>query len=331
MSRHTLLVSPFATLVAAVLCAQSPSSVPADTLPAELSIDKVPIGLGPRPESKGNPLTGARVALGRRLFFDPVLSRDKTVACATCHRPEHGFASPEARPLGIGGKEATRRAPTLFNRAYGSAFFWDGRSHSLEEQALEPIANPIEMGSSVEEAVNRLKADASYRDQFSKAFGEGVTSANLGKAIASFERVLLRGDSSIDRFRERGDRTAMTDAERHGLWLYESKGQCWRCHSGKNFTDESFRNTGVSWGGEDLGRFAVTKDNADRGKYKTPTLRGVKLRAPYMHDGSVKTLADVIDFYNRGGGANPNLDTAIRRLELTKEEQADLVAFLNAL
>ncbi len=123
----------------------------------------------------------------------------------------------------------------------------------------------------------------------------------------------------------------MTDAERHGLWLYESKGQCWRCHTGKNFSDESFHNTGVSWGSADLGRFALTKTESDRGKYKTPTLRGVKLRAPYMHDGSIKTLEDVVEFYSRGAKTNPHLDPAIRRLDLTRDEQADLVAFLKAL
>lgn len=331
MSRRALLAVPFALLIAALLCANSPAPVPNDTLPENLTLDKVPLGLVKRPESKDNPLTTVRVALGRRLFFDPILSHDKTVACATCHRPDHGFASPDARPIGIGGKQGTRRAPTLLNRAYGTAFFWDGRAKSLEEQALEPIANPVEMGSTVDEAVRRLTADPKYKEQFAAAFDEGVTAANLGRALASFERVLLRGDSSVDKFRERGDRNAMTEAERHGLWLWESKGQCWKCHSGKNFTDEGFHNTGVSWGGEDLGRFIVTKVESDRGKYKTPTLRGVKLTAPYMHDGSLKTLEDVVEFYNRGAGANPHLDPAIQRLDLSKEEMADLVAFLKAL
>jgi cytochrome c peroxidase len=331
MARPILLSSLFAALIAAVLCAKSPAPVPSDSLPENLDLESIPLGLEPRPESKDNPLTATRVALGRQLFFDPIFSRDRTVACASCHRPDHGFSSPDAKPIGIGGKEAARRAPTLFNRAYGSVFFWDGRTRSLEVQALEPIANPLEMGFSVEEAVGRLKADANYKDRFAAAFDDGVTAANLAKAIASFERVLLRGDSPVDRFRQKGDREAMTTAERHGLWLYESKGQCWRCHLGKNFTDESFHNTGVGWGGEDIGRIAVTKNAEDRGKYKTPTLRGVKLTGPYMHDGSLKTLEDVLEFYNRGGNVNPNLDPAIRRLDLTKEELADLVAFLKAL
>jgi cytochrome c peroxidase len=320
-----------ALLFVALAWAASPPQVPADTLPKDLSIETVPLGLAKRPAAETNPLSAARVALGRKLFFDPILSHDRTVACASCHRPNHGFSSPDAKPVGIGGRTGHRRAPSLLNRAYGTAFFWAGRTKTLEEQALEPIANPDEMGSTVADAVKKLQADPGYEKQFAAAFDDGVTAANLGKALASFERVLLRGDSAIDKFRERGDRTAMTDAERHGLWLYESKGQCWRCHSGKNFSDESFHNTGVSWGGTDLGRHAVTKLDEDRGKYKTPTLRGVKLTGPYMHDGSLKTLEDVIEFYNKGGGANSNLDPAIKSLNLSKEEMADLVAFLKAL
>ncbi len=158
-----------------------------------------------------------------------------------------------------------------------------------------------------------------------------MTAANLGRALASFERVLLRGDSAIDRFRRKGDTRAMTVRERQGLWLYESKGRCWRCHAGANFTDEAYHNTGVGWGKADLGRFAVTKKEADRGRFKTPTLRGVSLTGPYMHDGSLATLEDVVEFYNRGGGANPNLDPVLAPLNLSKDEVRDLVAFLKAL
>jgi cytochrome c peroxidase len=202
---------------------------------------------------------------------------------------------------------------------------------TLEEQALLPIENPVEMGSRVADVVARLKAHTDYPKQFAAAFEDGVTAANLGRALAGFERVLLRGDSPIDRFRARGERDAITPTERHGLWLYESKGLCWKCHSGNNFTDEGFHNTGVSWGGTDLGRHAVTKKDADRGRYKTPTLRGVALRAPYMHDGSVPTLAAVVAFYSRGGGKNPHLDPALKPLDLSDDEQQALVAFLKAL
>jgi cytochrome c peroxidase len=333
MSRPVLFLLALAPLAAPVLCADEPRPVPKDTLPMVLPHDAVPLGLPDRPATPDNPLSAARAELGRKLFFDPILSADNTIACATCHRPEHGFSGPDTRPRGIGGRLGPRRAPTLFNRAYGTAFFWDGRTGTLEEQALEPIANPDEMGSSVPDAVARLKADAGYKKLFGAEFEDGVTAANLGKALAGFERVLLRGDSPVDRFRHKGQRSALTPSEIHGLWLYESKGRCWQCHSGANFTDEGFHNTGVSWGTSppDLGREAVTKKAADRGKFKTPTLRGSALRAPYMHDGSVKTLDDVVEFYNRGGSANPNLDPVIRPLGLTKEETLDLVAFLKTL
>ncbi len=314
-------------------CADDPSPIPKDTLPEKLSLGNVPFGLDERPMPKDNPLTAQRVALGRKLFFDPILSGDNTVACASCHQPEHGFSSPLAHPLGIRRQEVPRRAPSLLNRAFGKSFFWDGRAASLEEQALQPIANPLEMGSSVADALKRLADRQDYRARFAAAFDDGLTAKNLGKAIASFERVLLRGDSRVDQFRKKGMQDALTTDERQGLWLYESKAQCWRCHSGSNFSDEEYHNSGVAWGKSptDLGRFAVTKVETDRGKFKTPTLRGVGLTGPYMHDGSLKTLEEVVEFYSKGAGANPHLDPAIHPLKLSPDEKRSLVAFLRAL
>jgi cytochrome c peroxidase len=308
-------------------------SVPKDTLPAVLSLSVIPLGLdADRPVPKDNPLTEARVRLGRRLFFDPTLSADRTVACATCHDPGHGFASPAGVGVGVGGRRTARKAPSLFNRAYGKAFFWDGRELSLEAQALRPIANADEMGDSVERALKRLQADLAYVHAFRAAFPDGLTATNLARALASFERVLLTGNSRVDRFRA-GDLGALDERERHGLWLFESRGQCWRCHTGRNFSDEAYHNTGVRWGKQppDLGRYAVTHKDSDRGRFKTPTLRGLARTAPYMHDGSLKTLEEVVDFYNRGGGKNPNLDPAMAPLGLSKDEVKDLVAFLRAL
>ena len=328
---HRALSALFAAiLVMALVAADPPAPVPADTLPEKLAHDSVPLGLDPLPACDP-PLTPARVALGRKLFFDPILSADNTVACATCHRPDHGFASPDSLPRGVGGRTGPRHAPSLLNRAYGTAFFWDGRAATLEEQALKPIEHPDEMASSVPEALKKLKANDTYVKQFTAAFDDDVTAANLAKALAAFQRVLLRGDSPTDRFRRRGERSALTESELHGLWLYEGKGQCWRCHTGSNFTDELYHNTGVSWGKPDLGRFAVTKQDTDRGRYKTPTLRGVKLTPPYMHDGSLKTLEEVIEFYNRGGTPNPHLDPGLRPLKLSADEVRDLVAFLKSL
>ena len=332
MTKARLICSALFCLVLP-LRAELPSPVPKDTLPAELAIAQVPLGLPSRDIPTDNPLTAERVKLGRKLFFDPILSADKTVACASCHSPEHGFAGAGERPRGIRGQQTSRKAPSLLNRAYGSAFFWDGRAKSLEEQALKPIEDPTEMGSAMPEVLKLLSENDDYKAKFEQAFTDGVTKENLGKAIASFERVLLRGDSPPDRFREKGQRTAMTAEERHGQWLYESKGGCWKCHSGPNFTDEKFHNTGVSWGKEplDLGRFTVTKVETDLGKFKTPTLRGLSLTAPYMHDGSMKTLDEVVEFYNRGGNKNSNLDPLITPLNLSKEEKDALVAFLKAL
>jgi cytochrome c peroxidase len=281
---------------------------------------------------KDNPLTDAKVRLGRQLFFDPILSADGTVSCATCHQPDHGFANPFPRAVGVGGRQGPRNAPSLLNRAYGRAFFWDGREATLEAQALHPIANPLEMGSNVADAVRRLREHKEYPARFWAAFPDGVTPANLARALASFERVLLTADTRVDHFRA-GRVQALRDRERHGLWLFESRGRCWRCHSGPNFTDEAYHNTGVSWGQApaDHGRHAVTGQEEDRGRFKTPTLRGLRRTAPYMHDGSMATLAEVVEFYNRGGAKNKHLDPAIVPLGLTKEDVQDLVAFLEAL
>jgi cytochrome c peroxidase len=307
--------------------------LPKDTLPADLPTKDIPVGLDAnRPVPDDNPLTEAKVQLGRKLFFDSILSADGTVSCASCHDPAHGFAGTSRVGTGIGGKKTTRNVPSLFNRAYGTAFFWDGRERTLEAQALRPIDNPEEMGGTVAGAVRRLQAHANYPGLFQAAFGDEITSSNLAKAIASFERVLLLGNSRVDRFRA-GEVRALDDNERHGLWLFESRGRCWRCHSGPNFSDEKLHNTGVSWDRDpiDLGRYTITKQEADRGRFKTPTLRGLADTSPYMHDGSLTTLEEVVEFYNQGGGKNPNLDEAVISLGLSKSDVRDLAAFLKAL
>jgi cytochrome c peroxidase len=311
----------------------APPPLPKDSLPEKLDLVRIPPPLDPkRPAPADNPLTEEKAALGRTLFFDANLSADRTVSCASCHVPERGFTDGRAVAVGIRGQRGRRNAPSLLNRAYGSSFFWDGRENSLEAQALKPIEDPLELGARVPEIVARLQADAGYRARFEKAFPDGVTAANLGRAIASFERTLLSAESKIDRFRA-GDVALLNDTERLGLWVFESKGRCWKCHSGPNLSDEQFHNTGVSWQKQplDLGRYEVTKLDADRGKFKTPSIRVVGLTAPYMHDGSLATLEDVVEFYNRGGGPNPHLDAAMTPLQLTVEEKRGLVAFLKGL
>jgi cytochrome c peroxidase len=316
--------------------AVQPQVIPVDNLPARIDVDKVPLGLPERIVPKDNPLTPERVALGRRLFFDPLLSRTETIACANCHDPAHGFAGRDPIAVGIDGKKGKRHAPSLLNRAFANYFFWDGRETSLEAQALKPIEDPVEMDNSLAEVTRRLQAHTAYPALFKAAFDDGITAQNLGKALASFERTLLLGNSRVDRFRA-GETGVLNDAERHGLWLWESKARCWRCHSGPNFTDGKFHNTGVSWGKEplDLARFEITGEEKDRGRFKTPSLRGVAITAPYMHDGSMSTLEEVIRFYNQGGlyrsRLNSNRDAFLEPLGLSFEEMENLAAFLRAL
>jgi cytochrome c peroxidase len=281
------------------------------------------------PAPGDNPLTAAKVALGRRLFFDPVLSRDSTVACSSCHRPERGFSDTVPTSIGIAGQRTTRNAPTLLNRAYGVSLFWDGRAVMLEDAVLQPVRNAREMAHDPARVAERLARDRGYAGEFARAFEDGVSTRNLARALASFVRSLRSGNAAIDRYLA-GDRSALSPEARAGLGIFAGRGNCVMCHSGATFTDERFHNTGVSWG-TDPGRFGVTGDSADRGAFKTPTLRNVARTGPYMHDGSLGTLEDVLAFYDRGGNPNPNLDPEIRPLRLTAEERRALRAFLEAL
>jgi cytochrome c peroxidase len=317
-------------LFAAPLLAVDPPSLPRDTLPAEFDLDHVPRGFPARPTAPAdNPLTAEKVGLGRRLFFDPILSSDRTVACASCHDPAHGFAGTAKAAVGVRGRTGSRHAPTLLNVGYNAAFFWDGRAATLEEQALVPIADPNELDSSPAEVVRRLRADPSYVEQFRAAFGAEVTAGNLARALASFERTLLAGNNRVDRFRY-GEVTALSTEARQGLWLFESRGGCWRCHSGPALTDGKFHNTGVGRGA-DPGRYAINHRDSDRGTFKTPTLRNVARTGPYMHDGSLTTLEDVVRYYSRGGDPNPNLDSSLKPLNLSETDVRNLVALLEAL
>ncbi len=320
--------------------------LPADTLPEIVDLQFIPGGfseLPPTPEN--NRLTLAKVRLGRKLFFDPILSADGTVSCASCHQPEYGFASPDALAIGIDGKVGKRNSPSLLNRSYGTHFFWDGRSESLEKQALDPISNPDELGDDPAKVLAAIRANKDYAVAFQAAFGNDstdhpsptietlITMENLGKAIASFERTLLSGNSGVDRF-HRAEYTALSQKARQGMWIFESRGGCWQCHSGPNFSDEKFHNTGVGFTDpdRDTGRLQFTEDEEDRHKFKTPSLRDVDLTAPYMHDGSVKTLKEAVEFYNKGGAPDdPGIDKKLKPLKLTDDEVEFLVEFLKAM
>lgn len=285
------------------------------------------------PVPEANPLTPEKVALGRRLFFDPILSRDYTVACATCHDPRRAFTDGLPQAVGIEGRPNPRHVPTLVNRGYGRAFFWDGRAASLEEQALRPIENANEFGSSLPEVVTRLKEQAEYRAMFRASFGTEPSADDLGRALASYVRTILSGDAPIDRYYA-GESAALTAEQREGLNLFRGKANCMSCHVGPTFSDEQFHNTGIAWrddGFVDAGRAAVTGKEGDRGRFKTPTLREVARTAPYMHDGSLQTLTDVIEFYDRGGNPNPELDEEIQPLHLTPAEKRALIHFLELL
>ncbi|MFN0101918.1 MAG: cytochrome-c peroxidase [Bryobacteraceae bacterium] len=302
----------------------------------------VPLGLPPLPVPDDNPLTAETVALGKKLFFDPRLSADNTVSCALCHSPEHGFSDGRKTAVGMRQQAGKRNAPTVLNAAYNTRQFWDGRAASLEEQAAGPITNPIEMSMADEECVERLMGDAEYRALFAKAFGEGaITMGKLQKAIAAYERTVISGNSPVDRFLYGGDKAALSEAAVRGLAIFmdRKKGNCSACHlvgtEWALFTDGLFHNIGAGLNAEgeltDLGRFEQTKNEPDKGAFKTPSLRNVAQSGPYMHDGRLKTLREVVDFYAGGGSSNPYLDKQIRPLALTGKDREDLVAFLESL
>jgi len=273
----------------------------------------------------------AKVELGRRLFNDPILSRDRSRACGSCHLAEHAFADTATVSRGVGGQTGRRNAPALRNRAFGRSFFRDGRAPTLEDAVLRPIQAADELAMTLPEVLDRIREDPSYPGAFEAAFGtKPIDERTLGMALAAFVRSLLSGDAAADRYAG-GDSTAITAAARRGREIFFTKANCTACHSGPYFTDERFHNTGVSWGRGDVGREEVTGLAADRGGFRTPSLRDVALTAPYMHDGSIRTLAEVIEFYDQVRGQNPLLDHRIRPLSLTPEERADVVEFLESL
>ena len=316
--------------LAAVLCA---APVVAQTSSASAR-PKIPAGLDLyMPIPPGNPFTRAKVALGRELFSEPRLSRDQAVACITCHDPARAFTDGRTVSVGVFERRGPRNVPSLVNRGYGKFFFWDGRTTSLEEQVLRPIQDPDEMDMTLDEVVSWLQRDQRYTTLFQTVFGRAPNRDDLARALASYVRTILSGDSPVDRYMY-GSGDGLSDQARRGFRLFRGKAGCANCHFGHMLTDESLHNTGVAWSdGEwlDDGRFGVTGEETDRGRFKTPTLREVARTAPYMHDGSIATLEDVIEFYDRGGNENPYLDGDIRALNLTEEEKAALVAFLRSL
>jgi cytochrome c peroxidase len=334
-------MSGFALGCAAILCVGC--RTPAHEKPIGTVVEiKVPLGLPPVPIPANNPPTAETIALGRKLFYDPRLSKDNTVSCASCHHPDLAFTDNLRVAKGVGGLTGKRNAPTLLNAAYSPVQFWDGRAASLEEQSADPIADPLEMNQAHDVSVSKIQRDPEYQAEFAKAFGPGaITLTIIEKSLASFERTLLSGNSPFDQYKYGGNKQALSASALRGLAIFTNpqRGNCVVCHTIHPhyalFTDGKFHNTGAGVDGSgaftDLGRFGQTKIQADTGQFKTPTLRNVALTPPYMHDGSLKTLKDVVDFYAGGGNSNPYLDKDIKGLALTAQDRADLVAFLESL
>jgi cytochrome c peroxidase len=339
----SLLAVAAMALCVAIACRTSPPAwevanpikpLPAGPLGTEIDLAALP-----------QPPTPERVRLGRWLFYDKRLSGDNTIACATCHRPENAFSEPTPVSAGIRNQQGGRKAPTFINQAVTiyPHFFWDGRAGSLEDQALGPIANPSEMGSSHQTMVETLSQVQGYAPYFKEAFGTPeITKERVAKAIADYERTRMSGNSPWDRWRYNRDEAAVSAKVKQGHELFQGKANCSQCHLGNNFTDGQFHNIGVGWVEKtktfkDEGRWVITKDlgeegrPGDRGAFKTPTLREITKHAPYMHDGSIATLREVVELYNRGGEKNPWLDPKIKPLNLTSEEIDALVAFMHAL
>lgn len=315
-----------------------------------------------------NPLTRAKIELGRQLYFDKRLSGDGTISCADCHHPSSGYGANTQFGVGVRGQTGNRNSPVSFNRILSKAQFWDGRAGSLEAQAVGPIANPIEMGSSHEAVVKLMNSNEGYRIQFEKIFGKKPDIDSTGKAIAAFERTIVTGPSSYDMYepvrrllesfpeeledlealktddpdlykqftslKAASDRQPMNEEAKRGRELFFSqKSNCSACHVGANFADELYHNLGVGMDSKnpDLGRFIQTKDEKDKCAFKTPTLRNIAQTAPYMHDGSQATLEEVVEWYAKGGHPNAHLSDKIKNLDLTVQDKKDLVEFMKAL
>ena len=302
----------------------------------EIADMRVP-DIGPLPTAIPMPATNlhykSKVKLGEQLYFDGRLSQNGAISCAFCHTPGLGFADPKQVSIGVGGKQGGRQAPTIYNTVFNPVQFWDGRAGSLEEQAIGPIVNPVEMGETHENVVNKLNTIKGYVEQFQAVFGTSVSMQGIAEAIAAYERTIISTNSPFDKY-VLGDNTAMSKEAQQGMALFKGKARCILCHNGSNFTDNQFHNLGVPQVGpmkEDLGRYYVTRRPEDTGAFKTPTLRSIDETAPYMHDGAFKTLEEVVDFLDTGGGKNPNLSSMMKPLGLTQEEKTDLIAFLKAL
>lgn len=338
----------FATVtVAALFGAAALSSCQSNSdlnMPAPAKSDPlvIPVGFKRPPIPADNPLTADKVALGRQLFYEVKLSRDNSLSCAGCHATSSSFSDAgKQTSLGVLNQRGTRNAPSLVNIAYDTSFFWDGRARTLEQQATMPITNPIELGSVGTDSVRvitKLSADPFYQKLFANAFGDSkITFDRIGKALASFERTLISGNSAYDRMVFQHDSSGMSTAALRGMKLFFDKNgaNCTSCHSGDNFTDNGFYSTGFTqetYSSGDPGRAAVTKQDSDKARFKTPTLRNVALSGPYIASGTINSLYDMVKHYNDGGSPQvTNKDKRIKPLNLSDDQMTDIVEFLKSL
>jgi cytochrome c peroxidase len=295
------------------------------------SLTRLPGGIGALespPDDPENPSTAAKVELGRRLFFDPKLSGDETLSCSSCHLPAKAFADGQRTAIGMGKQRLLRNAPTVLNAVYNPVQGWEGKFTRVDQQINAALAHPqvMDMGEEAD-LIARLGEVPQYRAMFQNAFGDGPTQQHIIQALAAYIGTLTTGNSPFDRY-ARGDKQALSDRQKSGLALFIGKAGCVQCHNGPNFTDSQFHSLGLP--GDDPGRFRVTGLEADRGRFRTPTLRNISLTGPYMHDGSVSSLAEVMAIYDAGGGASPKSEL-LKPLNLTSQEKRDLIAFLESL
>ncbi len=345
-SRVTLSLVTLGMAIVATACSSGKPAEPVAPSPPAWEVESpltplpaAPLGVSIDLASLPEAPTPAKVRLGRWLFYDTRLSSDGTIACATCHKPEHAFSEPTPHSTGVRGQQGGRKAPSFINEAktlYPN-FFWDGRADSLEAQALGPVANPIEMGNTHEAMIATLSKIPGYKPYFKEAFGtEEISGPRVAQAIASYERTRMSGNSPVDKWRVNRDEAAVSDQVKQGYELFFGKAKCNQCHLGDSYTDSNFHNLGVGYDAKsrtfaDEGRVAISKKVEETGAFKTPGLREVTKHAPYMHDGSVATLKEVVELYNRGGEKNPYLDPKMSPLKLTGAEVDALVAFMQAL
>ena len=288
------------------------------------------------PSPADNQPSAARIELGKQLFFDPRLSSERNLSCASCHSPLFGWSDGLPTAKGFKSKVLGRASPTVINSGYTTIQMWDGRRATLEDQAMGPMESMDEMAMNLESLFTWLNSNPSYKAAFAKAYpGEAIDKTTTSKAIASYERTLISADSPFDHWL-RGDKKAMNASQVRGFRLFTdpAKGNCAACHSAPNFTDNGFHNIGLAAYGQpnpDVGRFAIKPIASLKGAFKTPTLRDIALTAPYFHDGSATTLTEVVEHYNKGGVTKTDLSTNIKPLNLSADEVKDLVLFLHAL